>query len=32
MTDWTQLAPEALHAWRDHLAELAADERGEIIN
>lgn len=32
VTDWTRLAPEALHAWRDRLAELAADERGEIIN
>lgn len=32
VADWTRLAPEALHAWRDRLAELAADERGEIIN
>jgi hypothetical protein len=32
VTEWTRLAPEALQAWRDRLAELAADERGEIIN
>ncbi|WP_430645875.1 NAD(+)--rifampin ADP-ribosyltransferase [Agromyces sp. GXS1127] len=32
VADWTRLAPEALQAWRDRLAELAADERGEIIN
>ena len=32
VADWTRLAPEALHAWRDRLAGLAADERGEIIN
>ncbi|GAA1059431.1 NAD(+)--rifampin ADP-ribosyltransferase [Agromyces bracchium] len=32
VSDWTRLAPEALQAWRDRLAELAADERGEIIN
>jgi hypothetical protein len=30
--DWERLTPEALHAWRVRLAELAADERGEIIN
>src|SRR5262245_50519463 len=30
--DWTRLTPEALQAWRDRLAELRADERGEIIN
>jgi hypothetical protein len=30
--DWTRLTPEALQAWRDRLAELLADERGEIIN
>lgn len=29
---WTRLAPEALQAWRDRLAVLRADERGEIIN
>lgn len=30
--DWARLAPEALQAWRDRLAGLLADERGEIIN
>lgn len=30
--DWTRLTPEALQAWRDRLAELSADDRGEIIN
>ena len=30
--DWTRLAPDALQAWRERLAVLAADERGEIIN
>ncbi|OZB85676.1 NAD(+)--rifampin ADP-ribosyltransferase [Microbacterium sp. 13-71-7] len=30
--DWTRLTPEALQEWRDRLAALAADERGEIIN
>ena len=30
--DWTRLTPEALQAWRDRLATLLADERGEIIN
>jgi len=30
--DWTRLTPEALQQWRDRLAALAADERGEIIN
>jgi rifampin ADP-ribosylating transferase len=32
VTDWTRLTPEALASWRALLAELAADERGEIIN
>lgn len=32
ITDWTRLTPEALQAWRDRLAALSADERGEIIN
>ncbi len=32
VTDWTRLTPEVLQGWRDRLAELAADERGEIIN
>ncbi|RYC10773.1 NAD(+)--rifampin ADP-ribosyltransferase [Nocardioides zhouii] len=30
--DWTRLSPEALQAWRDRIAVLRADERGEIIN
>jgi hypothetical protein len=30
--DWPRLTPEALQAWRDRLATLLADERGEIIN
>jgi len=30
--DWTRLTPEALQGWRDRLAVLLADERGEIIN
>ena len=30
--DWTRLTPEALQAWRDRLAEILVDERGEIIN
>jgi rifampin ADP-ribosylating transferase len=30
--DWPRLAPEDLQAWRDRLAVLLADERGEIIN
>jgi rifampin ADP-ribosylating transferase len=32
VTDWTRLTPEALQAWRDRLAVLLDDERGEIIN
>ena len=32
VTDWTRLTPEALQGWRQRLAALAADERGEIIN
>ena len=32
VTDWTRLTPEALQVWRDRLAELRRDERGEIIN
>jgi hypothetical protein len=32
VTDWTRLTPEALQVWRDRLAELRHDERGEIIN
>lgn len=30
--DWTRLAPEALQTWRDRLAAILADERGEMIN
>ncbi|MFC8501975.1 NAD(+)--rifampin ADP-ribosyltransferase [Pedococcus sp. NPDC057267] len=30
--DWTRLAPDALRAWRDRLAAIVEDERGEIIN
>ncbi|KQV76368.1 ribosomal subunit interface protein [Aeromicrobium sp. Root344] len=30
--DWTRLTPEALQAWRDRLAAILEDERGEIIN
>jgi rifampin ADP-ribosylating transferase len=30
--DWPRLAPEDLQAWRDRLAVLLSDERGEIIN
>ncbi len=30
--DWTRLTPEALQAWRERLAALREDERGEIIN
>ncbi len=32
VTDWTRQTPEALQAWRERLAALRADERGEIIN
>ena len=32
VTDWPRLTPEALQGWQDRLAELRADERGEIIN
>jgi Rifampin ADP-ribosyl transferase len=32
ITDWTRQAPEVLRAWRERLAALRADERGEIIN
>jgi len=30
--DWTRQTPEALQGWRERIAALAADERGEIIN
>ncbi|MET0784749.1 MAG: NAD(+)--rifampin ADP-ribosyltransferase [Leifsonia flava] len=32
VTEWTRLTPEELQAWRDRLAVLRADQRGEIIN
>lgn len=32
LADWTRQTPEALQAWRVRLAELSADERGDIIN
>ena len=32
VADWTRQTREALHAWRDRLAAIRADERGEIIN
>lgn len=32
VTDWPHLSPEALQGWRDRLAVLLEDERGEIIN
>ncbi|TCJ29433.1 NAD(+)--rifampin ADP-ribosyltransferase [Nocardioides jejuensis] len=32
VTDWIRLAPEALQAWRDRLAVILDEERGEIIN
>jgi rifampin ADP-ribosylating transferase len=32
VTDWTRQTPEALQTWRERLAALRADERGEIIN
>lgn len=32
VTEWTRQTPEALAAWRERLAALREDERGEIIN
>ncbi len=32
VADWTRQTPDALPAWRDRLAAILADERGEIIN
>lgn len=32
VTNWARLTPEALQAWRERLAAIHADERGEIIN
>ena len=30
--DWTRMTPDALQGWRDRLAAILADHRGEIIN
>jgi hypothetical protein len=30
--DWTRLTPEALRGWRERLAALRSEPRGEIIN
>ncbi|MFD7067183.1 NAD(+)--rifampin ADP-ribosyltransferase [Streptomyces sp. NPDC059913] len=30
--DWTRLTPEALRTWRDRLAAIRADGRGDILN
>ncbi|OBK75081.1 NAD(+)--rifampin ADP-ribosyltransferase [Mycobacterium sp. 1164985.4] len=30
--DWTRLSPEELQVWRERLAKISTDERGEIIN
>ncbi|MEU8759733.1 NAD(+)--rifampin ADP-ribosyltransferase [Streptomyces sp. NPDC048659] len=30
--DWTRLTPDALRLWRERLAAIRADERGEILN
>jgi rifampin ADP-ribosylating transferase len=32
VTGWTRLTPEQLRTWRERLAALLSDERGEIIN
>lgn len=32
VTDWIRLTPEALQAWRDRLAAIPVEERGEIID
>ena len=32
VTDWTRLTPEALREWRQRLAAIDAEGRGEIIN
>jgi hypothetical protein len=32
VTDWKRLTPEALQTWRDRLAAIRANERGEILN
>jgi hypothetical protein len=32
VTEWTRLTPAQLQTWRERLADLLANERGEIIN
>jgi hypothetical protein len=32
VADWPRLSPEALQVWRDRLAAIPADGRGDIIN
>jgi len=32
VTDWPRLSPEELQGWRDRLAAIRAEDRGEIIN
>ncbi|WP_432496735.1 NAD(+)--rifampin ADP-ribosyltransferase [Kineococcus gypseus] len=32
VAEWTRLTPEELRTWRERLAALRADERGEIVN
>jgi len=32
VTDWTRLTPDELQTWRDRIAAITADARGEIIN
>ncbi|WP_370617374.1 NAD(+)--rifampin ADP-ribosyltransferase [Mumia sp. Pv 4-285] len=32
VADWRRQTPESLQAWRDRLAAIRSDERGEIIN
>lgn len=32
LSEWRRQTPESLRAWRERLAALRADERGEIIN
>ncbi|WP_149202153.1 NAD(+)--rifampin ADP-ribosyltransferase [Actinotalea subterranea] len=32
VNDWKRLSPAELKAWRERLAAILADERGEIIN
>lgn len=32
VTDWKRLAPEELQVWRDRIAAIREDARGEILN